>query len=141
MDPSRAQNCCLRFGCIKCCLNTEMPLTNSDVLRITRLGFPRDFFVAEKSGEWTLRNSKGRCVFHDGSFCTIYHRRPQGCTLYPVVLDAERGEVVLDSVCPHQAIFQISPSTSRRVLRLIMKLNTERDARLRGAKPNTKHKR
>jgi Fe-S-cluster containining protein len=117
---------CLRYGCIKCCLGTEMPLSSLDIARIRDLGFSEDFFILKRNGNRQLKNVSGRCVFHDGQRCVIYDHRPEGCRLYPAILNEEIRRVVLDSHCPHHGQFQLTPSTSREVTILVRKLDAEK---------------
>jgi hypothetical protein len=122
----KMKNACLHYRCIKCCLDTEMPLSNSDIVRIKGLGFPEDFFALKKNGNRQLRNLSGKCVFHNGERCTIYNYRPEGCQLYPVIFNEDIGEAVLDSYCPHHEEFQLTPSISRKVIKLVRKLDVEK---------------
>jgi Fe-S-cluster containining protein len=122
----RMKDICLRHGCIRCCLNTEMPLSLSDIDRIKDLGFAEDFFLDVVSGSRQLKNLSGRCVFHNGQQCTIYTDRPEGCQLYPVIFDEDKGQPVLDSYCPYHAEFQLTPSISRKLVRLVRKLDMEK---------------
>ncbi len=138
MDLTEVGTPCLRYACVKCCLNTEMLLTCTDILRISRLGFQKSFFVTEKDGELLLKNAEGRCIFHNGSSCKIYRYRPEGCELYPVVLDMDRNEVTLDLECPYRTMFQVQPRISRRVVRLVRRLNTERNDQLRDTSRNSR---
>jgi Fe-S-cluster containining protein len=73
-----------------------------------------------------LKNSMGRCVFHDGRRCTIYKNRPEGCRLYPFVFDPDEAKVVLDAHCPHHDKFQITSRISFQVIKLIRKLDAQR---------------
>ena len=123
---SKMKDTCLQYGCIKCCLNTEMPLSSSDIVRITGLGFSDDFFIVKKNGNRHLKNLSGRCVFHNGQRCTIYNCRPEGCRLYPAVFHEDTGVTVLDSYCPHHGEFQLTPTISRKVIKLVRKLDVER---------------
>lgn len=123
---SKMKDTCLQYGCIECCLNTEMPLSSSDIARISGLGFSKSYFIVEKNGNRQLKNLSGRCVFHNGQRCTIYNHRPEGCRLYPVVFHEATGEAVLDSYCPHHGEFQLTPSTSREVIKLVRKLDAEK---------------
>jgi Fe-S-cluster containining protein len=107
-----------------------MPLSTSDIRRIVLLGFSEDFFVITKDGERRLKNLKGRCVFHDGQLCTIYRNRPEGCRTYPVVLDLAAQEPVLDPECPHREEFHITPSVSRKIVKLVRKMDRERIVRV-----------
>lgn len=120
---------CLRYGCIKCCLDTEMPLSSSDIARIRNLGFSEDFFIAKENRNPQLKNASGRCVFHDGQRCVIYNHRPEGCQLYPAVLNEEIAVVVLDSYCPHHAQFQLTPNTAHKVTGLVRKLDAKGSVR------------
>src|SRR5208283_3071646 len=116
---------CLQYGCIKCCLNTEMLLSSSDIVQIRGLGFFEDFFIVKENGNRQLKNLSGRCVFHNGQRCTIYNYRPEGCRLYPSIFNEAMGEVVLDSYRPHQTQFQLRPNISREVIKLVRKLDLE----------------
>jgi Fe-S-cluster containining protein len=122
----KMKDICLQYGCVKCCLNTEMPLSSSDIVRIRSLGFSEDFFIVKKNGNRYLKNLWKRCVFHNGQRCTIYNYRPEGCRLYPAVLDEATGEAVLDSYCPHHGKFQLTPRISREVIRLVRELDVEK---------------
>ena len=127
----KIRNTCLEYRCVKCCLNTEMLLSNSDIVRIRGLGFSEDFFIVQKNGDRQLKNLSGRCVFHNGQRCTIYNYRPEGCRLYPAVFYEDTGETDLDSYCPHHEKFQLTPCISREVIKLIRKLDVETNRRLR----------
>ena len=127
---SKMKDTCLQYGCIKCCLNTEMPLSSSDIVRIRGLGFSQSFFTIKKNGNWRLKNLSGRCVFHNGQRCSIYNYRPEGCRLYPVILNEATGEAVLDSYCPHHEKFQLTPSTSHAVVKLVRRIEKEREKAL-----------
>jgi Fe-S-cluster containining protein len=107
-----------------------MPLSNSDIVRIRKLGFSEDFFVVKRNRERKLKNSMGRCVFHDGRLCTIYDHRPEGCRIYPVLYDTYTGKVVLDVECPHPEDFQVTPDISCEIIKLVGKLDAERNDRL-----------
>jgi Fe-S-cluster containining protein len=123
---SKMKDTCLQYGCIKCCLNTQMLLSSSDIVRIRGLGFPENFFIVKKNRNRRLKNLSGRCVFHNGQRCSIYSCRPEGCRLYPVILNEVTGEAVLDSYCPHHGEFQLTPSISREVIRLVRRLENEK---------------
>ena len=108
-----------------------MPLSNSHIIRIRNIGFSENFFIVKRNGNQQLRNSAGRCVFHNGERCTIYNDRPEGCRLYPIIFDLYMGESVSDAHCPHHEEFQFTPSISCEVIRLVRKLDLERRRRLR----------
>ncbi len=87
--------------CGRCCLDTEMPLTEEDVETIERLGYRREEFSVVVNGIRRLRNVNGRCYFLDESNrCRIYDHRPIGCRIYPVVFDPETGRAIVDKLCP-----------------------------------------
>lgn len=121
---------CVRYKCIQCCLETEMPLSNEDVERIKGLGFEFDFFVVSRNGWLQLKNSDGRCVFNDGKQCLIYSNRPEGCKLYPITYDEDEKCVVLDEDCPHRDSFKISEVELKLVSALVSKLKKERMQRM-----------
>lgn len=88
-------------GCHLCCLETEMPLTEDDVIRLASLGYDVEEFAEFRGGALRLRNVGGRCVFLDErGRCRVYESRPTGCRAYPVVIDADTGECLLDDLCP-----------------------------------------
>jgi Fe-S-cluster containining protein len=120
---------CLRYGCIKCCLNTEMLLSATDIARIEGLGFSEDSFTVKRNGYRQLKNLSGRCVFHNGQQCAIYSSRPEGCRLYPVVFNEDVGDAVLDSYCPHSAEFRLTPCIVRKVTGLVRRLDAEKSER------------
>jgi hypothetical protein len=121
----KMNNVCRHYGCTKCCIKTEMPLSNSDITQIKDLGIPKDYFVLERNGSRHLKNLSGRCIFHDGKRCIIYNYRPEGCQLYPAVFDENKGKVILHLHCPHHGKFQLNPHTSSAVINLIRKLDLE----------------
>ncbi len=131
---SKMKDMCLQYGCIKCCLNTEMELSSSDIRQIRGRGFSENFFVVKKNGNRQLKNLSGRCVFHNGQRCTIYSYRPEGCRLYPIIFHEDMGEAVLDSYCPYHGKFPLTPSISREVIKLVRKLDVETKRQLRSGK-------
>lgn len=93
----------VKFRCIKCgvcCIGTEMELLAEDIRRIEAAGFKLEEFAVEKDGVYRLKNVDGHCVFYEpeSRSCKIYHIRPVGCRLYPLVYNGERVEV--DKTCP-----------------------------------------
>lgn len=106
-----------------------MTLTEADVARLEAAG-ERRFVRAAADGSWQLANLGGHCVFlsADGA-CTVYEVRPEGCELYPLVLDLGSGRVVRDSFCPHRWEFPDSRAARRRVKDSVA--TEEREARAR----------
>jgi len=93
---------CIRHGCHACCLGTEMTLTEADVMRLEARGHTA-FTHELDTGDLALVNVDGHCVFLCHGRCSVYPDRPQGCRLYPLVLDLDLDRVVLDSFCPFSA--------------------------------------
>ncbi|MCD6096008.1 MAG: YkgJ family cysteine cluster protein [Thermoprotei archaeon] len=88
--------------CAKCCFNTEMILTPSDVSRISKLGYDPSEFTVKRDGFIRLRNVDGACYFLDRKTlrCSIYPHRPIGCVLYPIVYDPATNMLTVDRECP-----------------------------------------
>ncbi len=92
---------CLKYKCSKCCENTEMILTESDIRRIVKLGYKLKEFAYFDGEYWRLKNVNGKCYFlgEDGR-CRIYEHRPLGCIAYPIV--KINGKCAPDfEVCPY----------------------------------------
>lgn len=122
-------NCCLSIKCLRCCKKTNMVLSSRDIQRIEKRGYDRRFFVTEQDGWLQLKNDKGRCVFHNGTYCTIYNDRPIGCTLYPIVYDADHRCAILDEDCPQKQCFPLTIEKTKQLYDLVALLGTERGSR------------
>ena len=79
--------------CGKCCLETEMILSQRDI-KLILSNFPNpireeDFTLKNFEDQYQLKNKKGHCVFLEPTqkFCKIYEYRPQGCRFYPLIFD------------------------------------------------------
>jgi Fe-S-cluster containining protein len=103
------------FSCGKCCMATEMMLSEQDIgviLDHKEQYISKDeFTVINKEGIYQLRNVDGYCFFfnHNTKKCKIYDFRPQGCRFYPLVYDPIRKKCIYDQVCPHpKLIYQNS---------------------------------
>ncbi len=129
VDSNPMKNCCLDTHCNRCCTNTNMVLTTQDIQTIEKLGYSTVFFVFIKNHWIQLKNIQGRCVFHNGTFCTIYDHRPEGCRLYPAVFQKDDRKAILDHDCPQKHCFPITKEKSRQLLRLIQVLEEEREGR------------
>ncbi len=127
MSELDTEHPCVRHSCHLCCIDTEMTLSASDVRRIGGLGY-RDYY-REVDGYIQLRNRDGHCWFLEGGRCTIYDHRPEGCTLYPLVLNLDDGTVVLHDFCPHREEFRFSRRQKDQLGRLVQKQERERDIR------------
>ena len=111
------KNVCKTHSCVSCCYHTEMLLLREDIDRIAGLGFDEQFFsISTPDGFIALKNSRmGRCVFHDGTKCTIYENRPKGCKLYPIIFDEDTMLAVRDELCPYRSEFALSHSSKRQL--------------------------
>ncbi|RLF16184.1 MAG: YkgJ family cysteine cluster protein [Thermoprotei archaeon] len=112
---------CLRCG--RCCLNTEMPLTEDDVRRLERLGY-RGFYEL-RDGLLRLKNVDGHCFFYDpkSRTCRVYPDRPEGCRVYPFIY-VEGVGVTVDPECSaaYTATEEDVARAAPKVLRLLRKL-------------------
>lgn len=99
---------CRKHNCHLCCLETEMELTGADVRRLENEGY-KGFYQGSKTIR-TLRNRDGRCFFLDAdNLCSVYRYRPMGCRSYPLMMELETYEGVLDELCPHADEFTVDP--------------------------------
>lgn len=120
----------MKYGCVKCCVETGMLLLEEDVERIWKMGFEYEYFVINRDGWLYLRNVEGMCVFNNGEKCLIYENRPLGCRLYPLVYDEDYGIVTLDEYCPHRNEFKVPRVDKDKVLLFVAKLKRERELRM-----------
>ena len=103
-------------------MKTEMPLSYSDMDRISQLGYKIGDFTVKSRDGWRLKNRSGRCVFLSSSGCDIYIHRPEGCRLYPLVFDKESGQNVKDDICPHREEFKVTKNDEKKLTLLLQKL-------------------
>lgn len=122
----KMKNLCIEKNCIKCCLDTRMPLSNQDIKRINKLGFDKKVFVYKNGGWIQLRNRKGKCVFHNGLKCLIYKERPEGCRLYPIIYDKDNNCAIHDAYCPYKEKFKITKDKIEKLILLVSKLENEK---------------
>jgi Fe-S-cluster containining protein len=116
---------CTSHSCMQCCLETNMPLSSSDITRIVKLGYElSDFVTTPADGAYQLRNISGRCVFLSEVGCTIYPNRPEGCQLYPLIWDEDFGQAVRDHLCPHAGEFEVKKTDRANLKKLIKRLKT-----------------
>ena len=121
------KNICKSKHCVSCCYNTEMLLLDEDVRRIAGLGYETEFFTRESKGFKVLKNSRyGRCVFHDGTQCTIYNDRPKGCSIYPIIFDEDLMSAVKDDLCPHVDEFGVTKKIRQELSNVYTSLQNER---------------
>jgi len=91
-----------------------MTLTSEDVTRLEGLGHT-GFYSMIDSGGLQLLNRKGRCVFLAGGECSVYRDRPDGCRLYPLILDTEADLAIRDEFCPHADEFEFGSEDEWRL--------------------------
>ena len=123
------RNICIRNKCIKCCIETSMPLSNEDIESIQRIGYDKNHFVRLKEGWLKLKNENGRCVFHNGKICLIYENRPEGCRSYPLIFNEECKSAVVDEECPHKDSFKFTQEDIDKLQELINRLKSQRNDR------------
>jgi len=113
---------CLRHGCVACCIETEMPLTEDDIKRIENLGFKRIDFTVESEGETRLKNRSNKCYFLEDGKCMIYENRPEGCRIYPLVYDVDSHKFIYDQECLHSTEFKATRVDKDRLKHLIHRI-------------------
>ena len=113
---------CVIHGCVKCCVETRMPLSRSDIERISRQGYRFKDFVLKRKRERFLRNSMGRCVFLGEDSCKIYSFRPEGCRLYPLVYNEKDRKAVVHDLCPYGLEFKVSGEDRENLVAFFKKL-------------------
>jgi len=113
---------CTIHNCVKCCIDTRMPLTRFDIERISRQGYRIKDFVMKRKRERRLKNRNGRCVFLGDDGCIIYSFRPEGCRLYPLVYNENNGKGVIHDFCPYGQEFKVRTDDIEKLNVLIKKL-------------------
>jgi len=96
---TRQKNPCFDNDCHRCCLNTRMTLTEADAQRLEAAG-RRDFYFVNDDHDLQLVNVNGHCIFLVDGRCSVHDDRPEGCRLYPLILDLSVDRVVRDAFCP-----------------------------------------
>jgi len=114
---------CTVHNCVKCCIDTRMPLTRFDIERISKQGYRIKDFVVKRKRERRLKNRDGRCVFLGDDGCIIYSFRPEGCRLYPLVYDEDDGKGVIHDFCPYGREFKVSGDDLENLFSLIKELD------------------
>lgn len=116
-------------NCSVCCTETEMLLSQKDIIRLEKRGFDKNFFAKyDKQGYVQLKNRKGYCVFYDPNKhrCNVYLHRPSGCRVYPVILDEEKGIVLDDICCSRNTITEREKQVKgTRVIKLLEQIDNE----------------
>ncbi len=109
-----------------------MPLTLGDIDRLTARGHRLAGFSLTVGDGWVLlRNLEDhRCSFltREGR-CQVQDEKPEGCRLYPFILDEGSGRVFRDDLCPHRAEFEPPAGFEDNVLELVGRMEREAAAR------------
>jgi Fe-S-cluster containining protein/deoxycytidine triphosphate deaminase len=126
-DPRAGGEPCQTYGCIECCLETEMPLSNDDVKRLEGLGYKN--FYNNMDGWLILKNENGSCVFLNGTDCRVYQHRPEGCRFYPCVVSADGSGITMDRDCPHSGDFLLPEGIGRDLNELVDRIHREKRRR------------
>ena len=114
-----------------------MPLSEEDMRRLESLGHERAAFTVTGPDGWpTLATrepvregaTQRPCFFLHDERCSVYADRPQGCRIYPLVVN-EQGRLLRDEDCPHRVEFAMDPAAKRRIQKLIATLQREARAR------------
>ena len=92
----------------------------------------REFCFVNDDHDLQLWNVDGHCVFLVDGRCSVRDDRPEGCRLYPMILDLSVDRVVLDSVCPWATEFTFSDDDVVRLRRSVAE--EEREARVRASR-------
>jgi len=117
---------CRIHGCVKCCIETRMPLSRFDIARIAGQGNRFRDFVSKRKRERFLKNSIGRCVFLGDEGCRIYSFRPEGCRLYPLVYNENMRKAVVHDLCPNRLEFEVSGDDIEKLHDFFKKLSQKR---------------
>ena len=112
-----------------------MLLSSKDIERLERKGYNRNFFVRfDSEGYATLRNQHGHCVFYDPEKrrCKVRAHRPEGCRIYPVLYDEDKG-ITVDTICPSRNTVNEEQKAEKgeKVLKLLEKIDAEAKNRRR----------
>jgi Fe-S-cluster containining protein len=112
-------------------MGTRMTLTEADVTRLESTG-ATDFYAVNSEGDLQLRNTDGSCIFLIEERCSVYDSRPEGCRIYPCVLDLETDRVMLHSACPWRNEFAPIAGVGQRLRASVELELNERAARKGG---------
>lgn len=127
-DPSS----CRRHDCHFCCIDSKMTLTEADVSVLESAGYS-DFVRLNSRGDLELKNRGGRCVFLIEGGCGVYELRPEGCRLFPLILDMRSNRVVRDEYCPHWRDFPIDANRAERLRQSVEIETAEAERRRRNS--------
>lgn len=123
-------NPCFEHECHICCLETRMTLTEADRERLEAAGC-RDFFFVNDDHDLQLHNVDGHCIFLVDGRCSVHGDRPEGCRLYPLILDLSVDRVILDAFCPWAKDFTFTQDDTVQLRRSVTE--EESESRIRAA--------
>jgi Fe-S-cluster containining protein len=124
-------NPCVRNACHICCLDTRMTLTEADAARLEAAGY-EDFYFVNDDHDLQLLNVDGHCIFLVEGRCSVHDDRPEGCRLYPLILDLSVDRVVLDAVCPWAKEFTFTQDDEVQLRRSVV--DEGRESRIRSSR-------
>jgi Fe-S-cluster containining protein len=96
-----------------------MTLTEEDRRRLEAAGH-RDFCFVNDDHDLQLVNFDGHCILLVESRCSVHKDRPEGCRLYPMILDLSVDRVVLDAVCPWATEFRFTAEDEAQLRRSVV---------------------
>ena len=131
----KRENPCFANDCHRCCLNTRMTLTEADAARLEAAGYG-DFCFVNDDCDFQLTNVDGHCIFLIDGRCSVHDDRPEGCRLYPLILDLSVDRVVLDAFCPWAKEFTFTQDDRVALRRSVT--DEESEGRIRAAKRSRK---
>jgi len=107
--------------CGKCCLDTEMILSENDIDLIIKHFKSKlkkeDIVRLNKDGYSQFQNISGHCIFLDidTKLCKIYEVRPEGCKFYPFIYDLEMNKCKYDNDCPRVNFFYLEKKEENKL--------------------------
>ncbi len=111
-------------------MGTEMTLSIADIERLEGLGHS-DFYFTAYDGYAQMKNVDEHCFFLKDGMCSVYKDRPDGCKLYPLVLDMDNDAVVTDDFCPYRHEFEYTEEMKQKLRKLIGVETEEAEVRKR----------
>ena len=114
---------CTFSDCFQCCLETEMLLTTKDIHTIKKIGYAsQDFMFENSDGFRQLKNVDSilgkKCFFlNDKGKCKLVKKnkdsRPQGCKIYPLIVDFNDNTIRIDDDCRENKWFSVAFTNDR----------------------------
>ncbi len=108
-----------------------MTLTEADSQRLEAAG-RRDFYFVNDDHDLQLVNVNGHCIFLVDGRCSVHDDRPEGCRLYPLILDLSVDRVVLDRFCPWAREFTFTQDDRVQLRKSVVEEDNEARKRASG---------